>query len=154
MRSIGGPAATGPVAALAWPGPGPNPLSLAEPSFYLLVGALGAFVGMLFALRAFHPNRKRGLEGYLEAAGISLAFLVFAVAAVVALAYHDPHGNQTSLALFDTILTGYWLALALPIVTIGSSVEARSRGAIRWALPSVGVSVALFGALFAYYYLG
>jgi len=108
---------------------------------------------MLFVLRAAHPQRKRGLEGYLEAAGVSLAFLGFGVALVVALAVHDPRGDRTSLALFQTILTGYWLALAIPVVTVGSSVEARSRGAIPWALPSIGVAVLLFGALFAYYYV-
>jgi len=136
------------------PGPGPDPLSLAVPSFYALVGTLAVFVAMLFVLRAAHPQRKRGLEGYLEAAGVSLGFLVFAVALVVALALHDPKGDRTSFALFETILTGYWLAIAIPIVTVGSSVEARSRGATRWALPSIGVAVLMFGALFAYYYVG
>jgi hypothetical protein len=134
------------------PGPGPNPLSLANPSFYALVGALGAFLAMLFVLRAVHPKRQRGLEGYREAAGVSLGFLGFAVGLVVALAWYDPQGNRTSLALFRTVLASYWLALALPIVTVGSSVEARSRGAIRWAWTSVGVAVLLFGAMFAYYY--
>lgn len=108
---------------------------------------------MLFVLRAVHPNRKRGLEGYFEAAGVSLGFLVFSVALVVALAVHDPDGNRTSFALFETVLTGYWLALAIPIVTVGSSVEARSRGAIRWVLPSIGVAALLFGGFFGYYYL-
>jgi len=107
---------------------------------------------MLFLLRAIHPQRKRGLEGYLEAAGVSLGFLVVSVALVVVLAVHDPHGDRTSWALFETVLTGYWLALAIPIVTVGSSIEARTRGAIRWVLPSIGVAALLFGALFAYYY--
>ena len=136
------------------PGPGPDSLSLAVPSFYALVGTLAAFVAMLLVLRTAHPQRKRGLEGYLEAAGVSLGFLVFAVVLVVALAVHDPSGDRTSFALFETVLTGYWLAVAIPIVTVGSSVEARSRGAIRWALPSIGVAVLMFGALFAYYYVG
>ncbi len=107
---------------------------------------------MLFVLRAAHPQRKRGLEGYLEAAGVSLAFLVLSVALVLALVAHDPHGNRTAYALFETILAGYWLALAIPIVTVGSSVQARSRGAIRWLLPSILVTALLFGALFGYYY--
>jgi len=108
---------------------------------------------MLLVLRAIHPNRKRGLEGYLEAAGVSLAFLVLSVALVVALAVHDPRGNRTSLALFETVLDGYWLALAIPIVTVGSSVQARSRGAIRWVLPSIAVTALLFVGLFGYYYV-
>lgn len=135
------------------PGPGPIALDLADPSFFVLVGALGAFVLMWFVLRAAHPNRKRGLEGYLEAAGVSLVFLVLAVALVVYLAATDPHGNRTSFALFETVLSGYWLAVSLPVVTVGSSVQARSRGVIRWFWPSVGASAVLFVALFAFYYL-
>lgn len=135
------------------PGPGPYPLSLAAPSFYALVAAPGVFVGMLFLLRAIHPERKRGLEGYLEAAGASLVFLSLAVGLVVALAAHDPDGNRTSYALFQTVLAGYWLALAIPIVTVGSSVQARSRGAIRWGWPSIGIAALTFAGLFAYTYL-
>ncbi len=136
------------------PGPGPVDLSLASPSFYALVGTLAAFVAMLVVLRTAHPQRKRAFEGYLEAAGVSLGFLLFAVGLVIALALHDPHGNRTSYALFETVLTGYWLALAIPIVTVGSSVQARSRGTIRWVLPSIAVAVLTFGALFGYYYVG
>ena len=135
------------------PGPGPYSLSLGVPAFYGLVAALAVFVAMLFVLRAVHPQRKRGFEGYLEAAGVSLAFLSLSVGLVVALALHDPYGNRTSFALFETVLTGYWLALAIPIVTVGSSVQARSRGAIRWVLPSIGVAAVTFVALFAYYYV-
>jgi hypothetical protein len=140
--------------APAAPGAGSVPLSLATPSFYLLVATLGLFVVMLFVLRAYYPNRKRGFEGYLEAAGVSLAFLVFGVALVVALVWHDPQGNLTSWALYQTILTGYWLAFSIPVVTVGSSVQARSRGAIRWVVPSIVVSVLMFLAIFAYYYTG
>ncbi len=136
------------------PGPGTEPLSLANPSFYALVGALAVFVGMLFVLRAAHPQRKRGLEGYLEAAGVSLVFLASSVALVVALAVHDPRGNRTAHALFETVLAGYWLALAIPIVTVGSSVQARSRGTIRWVVPSIGVALLMFAAFFGYYYAG
>jgi hypothetical protein len=86
---------------------------------------------MLFLLHYYYPKRKRGLEGYLDAAGVSLAFLVFGVIPVVALATRDPHGNGTAYALYETVLTGYWLAFAIPVVTVGSSGQARSRGAIR-----------------------
>ncbi len=136
------------------PGPGPVDLSLASPSFYALVGTLAAFIAMLVVLRTAHPQRKRAFEGYLEAAGVSLGFLLFAVGLVIALALHDPYGNRTSYALFETVLTGYWLALAIPIVTVGSSVQARSRGTIRWVLPSIAVAVLTFGALFGYYFVG
>ena len=97
-------------------------------------------------------KRKRGLEGYLDAAGVSLGFLVVAVSLVVALAYHDPSGNRTSFALYTTVLSGYWLAFAIPVVTVGSSVHARSRGAIPWLAPSVAIAAAMFFAFFGYYY--
>lgn len=118
----------------------------------MLVGTLVVFVAMLLVLRTYYPNRKRGFEGYLDAAGVSLAFLVFSVVLVVALVLHDPMGNPTSGALYETILAGYWLALAIPVVTVGSSVQARSRGSIRWMLPSVGIAILMFFVMFVYYY--
>jgi hypothetical protein len=138
--------------AIVPPGPGPHELSLSTPAFYVLSATLGLFVVMLLLLWHFYPNRKRGLEGYLDAAGVSLAFLIFGVILVVVLAHRDPHGNGTAYALYETILTGYWLAFAIPVVTVGSSVQARSRGAIRWLLPSVLIAVAMFFGIFAYYY--
>jgi hypothetical protein len=138
--------------SVAPPGPGSASLTLATPSFYLLIGLFGLFIVMLLVLRAYYPNRRRGFEGYLDAAGVSLAFLLFGVVLVIFLAYRYPEGNSTAYALYETILTGYWLAFAIPVVTVGSSVQARSRGGIRWLLPSVLVAVAMFFALFAYYY--
>ena len=137
--------------AIAPPGPGPHDLSLSTPAFYVLTATLALFVAMLLLLRHFYPKGKRGLEGYLDAAGVSLAFLAFGVVLVVLLVSRDPHGNGTAYALYETILTGYWLAFAIPVVTVGSSVQARSRGAIRWLLPSVVTAVAMFFAIFAYY---
>ena len=134
------------------PGTGSVSLSLATPAFYVLVGTLGLFIVMLLVLRTYYPNRKRGFEGYLDAAGVSLAFLVFSVALVVYLAVRDPSGDTTSGALFETVLSGYWLAFAIPVVTVGSSVQARSRGSIRWMVPSVGLAILMFFGLFAYYY--
>ena len=134
------------------PGPGPHGLPLATAGFYVLSATLGLFVLMLLLLRHFYPGRKRGLEGYLDAAGVSLAFLAFGVVLVVALATRDPHGNGTAFALYETVLTGYWLAFAIPVVTVGSSVQARSRGSIRWLVPSAVVAIAMFFAVFAYYY--
>ncbi len=72
---------------------------------------------------------------------------------VVGLSARDPHGNRTAFALYTTVLTGYWLAFAIPVVTVGSSVQARSRGAIRWLLPAIGVAVLMFFAMFGYYYV-
>ena len=106
---------------------------------------------MLLVLRRFYPNRKRGLEGYLDAAGVSLGFLVFGLILVMVLATRDPNGNATAFALYETILTGYWLAFAIPVVTVGSSVQARSRGSIRWLVPSMVIAVAMFFGIFAYY---
>jgi hypothetical protein len=134
------------------PSPGTHELTLATPAFYVLAATLGLFVVMLLLLRHFYPKRKRGLEGYLDAAGVSLAFLVFGVILVVLLASRDPNGNGTAYALYETVLTGYWLAFSIPVVTVGSSVQARSRGAIPWLVPSVVIAVAMFFGLFAYYY--
>jgi hypothetical protein len=136
----------------AAPGPGPYVLSLDTAGFAVLAVTLFLFVVMFFVLRRFHPDRKRGLEGYLEGAGVSLAFLVLAFILVVAIALHDPRGNKTSFALYTTILTGYWLAFAIPVVTVASSIQARSRGAIPWLIPSILVAGLMFLGLFGYYY--
>jgi len=138
--------------ALVPPGPGPHDLSLATPGFYLVTTTLGLFVVMLLLLRHYYPNRKRGLEGYLDAAGVSLGFLAFGVILVIILAIKDPYGNGTAYALYETVLTGYWLAFAIPVVTVGSSVQARSRGSIRWLIPSMLIAFAMFFGIFAYYY--
>jgi hypothetical protein len=138
---------------LSPPGSGPYDLSLATAGFLVLAISLCLFVVMFFVLRNYHPNRKRGLEGYLEGAGVSLIFLILGFALVVALVIHDPRGNKTSYALYTTVLTGYWLAFAIPVVTVASSIQARSRGAIAWLLPSMLVAVLMFVGLFGYYYL-
>jgi hypothetical protein len=135
------------------PGPGPYDLSLATAGFAVLAVSLFLFVLMFFVLRNYHPNRKRGLEGYLEGAGVSLIFLILAFALVIALVAHDPRGNKTSYALYTTVLTGYWLAFAIPVVTVASSIQARSRGAIPWLIPSIVVAGLMFLGLFGYYYL-
>ncbi|MCI4318036.1 MAG: hypothetical protein L3J96_05800 [Thermoplasmata archaeon] len=134
------------------PGPGPYSLTLATPAFYLLAGVLGVFVALLVLLHHWYPNRKRGLEGYVEAAGIDIAFLVFAVVLVVTLADRDPNGNRTAISLYRVILGGYWLAFSIPVVTIGSSVHSRSRGSIPWLWPSLAAVALLFGGLFAFYF--
>ncbi len=140
---------------MGWP-PGPGDgaflLALDTTAFYVLAASLFVFVGMLWLLHTRYPGRKRGLEGYFEAAGITLIFLSFGLALVVILAMHDPHGNRTSFALYQVVLSGYWFSFAIPVVTVGSSVESRSRGRIPWLIPSVIVAVAMFGVLFAYYF--
>lgn len=136
----------------AVPGHGSFLLALDTTAFYVLVASLFVFVGMLWLLHARYPGRKRGLEGYLEAAGITLVFLSSGLALVVALVMHDPHGNRTWYALYQVVLSGYWFSFAIPVVTVGSSVESRSRGRIPWLIPSVIVAVAMFGVLFAYYF--
>src|SRR5271170_5115315 len=65
--------------APAAPANGAYNLTLATPAFYLLVVTLALFVVMLLLLRRSTPG-KRAFEGYLDAAGVSLGFLVFAVA--------------------------------------------------------------------------
>ena len=139
---------------MAWPpspGPGPYPLPLATPAYYVLVALLALFVLMLWYLHN-HTSRKRALDGFFEAAGIDLAFLVLAVLLVTAVALHDPNGNRTSRALYEMMLSGYWLAFSIPIVTIGSSVEQRTRGSAGWLAPSVVACGVLFLILFVYYY--
>jgi len=135
------------------PGPGPFALSLGTTGFAVLAVSLFLFVLMFFVLRSYHPNRKRGLEGYLEGAGVSLIFLILAVVLVLVVSAHDPHGNKTSYALYTTILTGYWLAFAIPVVTVASSIQARSRGAIPWLIPAIVIAGLMFVGLFGYYYL-
>lgn len=135
-----------------WPGPGPYALTLATPAFYLLAAVLAVFVGMLVLLIRWHPRGRRGIEGFLEAAGVDLGFLVFAVGLVVAVTMRDPHGNRTAAALYEVVLGGVWLTFAIPVVTVGSAVHHRSRGGIAWLVPSVAVALLLFLACFAYYY--
>jgi hypothetical protein len=136
----------------ASPGPGPYALSLATPTVYVIVASLALFAAMFWALREWYPRRRRGVEGYLEAAGIDLVFLSFAVIVVAALVWKDPSANRTSLALFQVVVGGYWLAFAIPLVTVGSTIHTRSRGGIPWLLPSIAAAAVLFAALFAYYY--
>jgi hypothetical protein len=133
------------------PGPGPYVLTLSTISFYLLVGTLGLFVVLLLILRGSSRGR-RALAGYLDAAGVSLGFLVFAVGLVVYLVDRFPAGNLAAFALYSTILSGYWLAFAIPVVTVGASVQSRSRGSVRWVVPTVLASALAFGLIAAYYY--
>ena len=135
-----------------WPGRGIHALTLETPAFYVLVILLGLFAAMLWYLWQAYPNHQRGFEGYFEAAGIDLAFLLFGVALIVGLVMRDPHGNQTSWALYHVILGGYWLTFAIPMVTVASSIEGRSRGRIAWLVPSILIAGLLFVALFLYYF--
>lgn len=136
----------------ASPGAGPYPLPLNVPAFYVLVLLLASFVAMLFFLQSRYPQRKRALEGFFEAAGIDLAFLVIGVIVVVGVVSHGPSGNRTSKALYDVVLTGYWLTFSIPVVTVGSSVEGRSRGSAAWRIPSLIACAVLFLILFGYYF--
>ncbi len=135
-----------------WPGRGPHAITLLTPAFYVLVVLLALFAAMLWYLWQRYPNRRRGFEGYFEAAGIDLVFLIFGVVLTVALVAEDPHANETSFALYRVILGGYWLTFAIPMVTVASSVEARSRGRIPWLVPSVLLAGLMFAGLFLYYF--
>ncbi|HTT34902.1 MAG TPA: hypothetical protein VLX64_06315 [Thermoplasmata archaeon] len=133
------------------PGVGPYALPLDRPSIAVLFALLGLFAVMLALLRRGHPKARRALEGYVEAAAVDIGFLVFALALVVGLALEFPHGNRTARGLYDVVADGYWLAFAIPIVTVGSSVHSRSRGGIPWLGPSLGIAAVLFGVFFAVY---
>ncbi len=135
------------------PGPGPFTISLDTTAFFLLVAVLLLLLLMLWYLWVAYPHRKRGLEGYLDAVGIDIGFALLGIGIVTGLFFYDPSGDLTSYALYRTILSGYWLAFAIPIVTVGSSVQARSRGSIRWLLPSIVIDALLFLAIFGYYVL-
>lgn len=141
------------MSAILWPGPGRYPLDLDTPGFFLLLLLLAMFGTMLYLLYRQYPRRKRGLEGYYEAASIDLGFLVGGCLLVLVLAAADPHGNRTSLALFEVVLGGYWFTFAIPIVTVGTSIHKRTRGGIPWMVPSVAASIALFFGLFAFYFV-
>ncbi len=134
------------------PGPGIYAIRLDTAPFYVLVALLALFALLLGVLRHRHPQSKRPVEGFLEAAGVDIAFLAFSFALVVGLAYSDPYGNRTAFALYSVILQGYWLAFSIPIVTVGSSVHSRTRGTVPWLVPSVAVAAILFLGFFAYYF--
>lgn len=136
------------------PGPGSHLLALNTPPFFVLLALLGLFVGMLLLLRQSHPKARRALDGHLEASAVDIGFLAFALVLVLGLAFLYPRGNLTAYALYEVVLRGYWLAFAIPIVTVGSSVHSRSHGAIPWLWPSVGVAALLFGVFFGVYLLG
>ena len=136
----------------AAPGNGPYPVSLDVGAVYVLIALLALFVVLLLWVHQQYPRRKRVLEGFFEAAGVDLAFLAFAVVLVVGLALHDPSGNRTSVALYRVVVSGYWLTFAIPVVTVGSSVESRSRGAAAWMIPSLVACAVLFFAIFGYFY--
>ncbi len=134
------------------PGRGPYPLPLDTLAFAILLSVLALLVLMLVLLRYWHPQGQRALAGYVEAAGVDLVFLAASTLLVVALHLQEPLGNRSSFALYRTVLDGYWLTFAIPIVTVGSSVHSRTRGGVPWLLPSVIVALAIFAGLFAYYY--
>lgn len=135
-----------------WPGPGPYPLPLETWAFAILVSVLALLILMYLVLKFQHPQGRRWVEGYLGAAGVDLAFLLAGVLLVVWLHLKEPLGNRTAFAIYQTVLGGYWLTFAIPIVTVGSSVHSSTRGGVPWRIPSVIVAAAIFFAIFAYYY--
>ncbi len=134
------------------PGPGRYALPLDTPGFFLLLLLLATFGLMLVLLHQQRRARRRGLEGYFEAASIDLAFLLSGLGLVVALALVDPFGNRTARGLYDVVIGGYWFTFSIPIVTVGASIHKRSRGGIPWLVPSVTVAAGLFFGLFAFYF--
>lgn len=135
-----------------WPGPGRYPMPLNDPGFFLLLLLLGTFATILVLLYRLYPGRQRALDGFFEAASIDLGFLIFGLALLLLLSGVDGHGNRTDLALYQVIVKGYWFTFSIPVVTVGTSVQDRSRGTVRWKLPSLLASGALFGGLFAFYF--
>jgi hypothetical protein len=136
-----------------FPGPGHYALRLNAPGFYLLLLLLLTFAAILFLLHRNYPGRRRAVEGFFDAAAIDMAFLLAGLTIVLALVIGDPHANRTSFALYNVVISGYWFTFSIPIVTVGASVEDRSRGSIAWKLPSLLAAGLLFLALFTYYYV-
>lgn len=132
------------------PGSGPYALSLNIPAFYILLGVLGLFGLLLAILWGQHRGRKRAFEGFTEAAWVDLVFVGAALLVAVSFANAYPMANRTAWALFTTVLGGYWLSFAIPIVTVGSSIHSRTRGGIPWLVPSVLAAVVMFVAIFLY----
>jgi hypothetical protein len=139
------------------PGPGPYVLSLNVPAFYILLGLLGLFgllLGILWARHRQHRKRKQAIEGYTEAIWVDLVFVVAALLIAISFASVDPLGNRTSWAVFSTVLGGYWLTFAIPLVTVGSSIHSRTGGRIPWLFPSALAAAAMFVVIFLYTYYG
>jgi hypothetical protein len=136
-----------------FPGSGPFRLALNAPGFYLLLLLLLTFAAILYLLHRSYPGRRRAVEGFFDAAAIDMAFLVAGLVLVLALVIGDPRGNRTSLALYEVVISGYWFTFSIPIVTVGASVEDRSRGSIPWKIPSLIAAGLLFIGLFSYYYV-
>ncbi len=126
-------------------------IDLDTANFALLVVGLVLFIGM-FVLLLSRTKSRRALRGFIDATGVSLAFLVFSLVTLLYLEDHYPSGNRAAWALAQVILQGYWLALAIPIVSVGSSVHSATRGTAAWLYPSVLVSAGLFLVLFYYYF--
>lgn len=82
---------------------------------------------------------------------MSLAFPSSGVLLVVIPASRWPQGNSSVHVLYEMVLSSYWLDIGIPIAAVGSSAEAHDRGAIRWLIPTVLVTTALFCSLFGGY---
>lgn|GEM_PF-449135 len=136
------------------PGPGAYPVPLDVLPFYVLVALFGLFVAMLVWLRRSHPRSRRAFEGYLEAARVDIGFLAVAIVGVALLHFAYPTTNRTGWAVYEAIMGGYWLAFAIPIVTVASSVQSRSRGTIPWRTPAIGLAFVLFVLFVAAAYYG
>lgn len=122
-------------------------ITLADPSFYLLLAGLALFVGMYLALRA-HTSSRRAFAGFREAVNVAVIFLVLAILAVVYLALSYPHGSRVAWAVSEVFLQGVWLAFAVPVVTVGFTVHSRTRGQVAWAIPSLIFAAGLFVVLY------
>jgi phosphatidylglycerophosphate synthase len=123
------------------------------PAFALIIAVLLLFFVMYFYIR-WRTSSKRALEGFIEATEIDVAFLGISIVALLYLAANYPSGNHVAWAVSQVILRGYWLAFAIPIVTVGNTIHGRTRGTLPWRGPSIAIAVALFAVIYYLTYSG
>jgi hypothetical protein len=121
-------------------------IQLATPAFYILIAVLALFFLMYFYLK-LSTSSKRALAGFIEATEVDVAFLGSSVILLLYLAANYPSGNHVAWAMSQVILQGYWLALAIPIVTVGNTVHGKTRGSLPWRGPSVALALIVFVVL-------
>jgi hypothetical protein len=122
-------------------------IQLDTPAFGIILAVLALFFLMFFYLK-LSTTSKRALAGFIEATEVDVAFLGASVILLLYLAANYPSGNHIAWAISQVILQGYWLALAIPIVTVGNTVHGKTRGALAWRDSSIVLALILFAVLF------
>jgi hypothetical protein len=122
-------------------------IDLNTPAFGIIIAVLALFFLMFFYLK-LSTTSKRALAGFVEATEVDVAFLGSSVILLLYLAANYPSGNHVAWAISQVVLQGYWLTLAIPIVTVGNTVHGKTRGALAWRDSSIVLALILFAVLF------